>query len=133
MPEKEFQSKRSTRIRPARLIWYDSGSKSSGVTAKAFDSINKLLAQALDAIVACPCSQGCPSCVASSACTQGNLVMSKLGARVVLECLLGRTIDMDTIPMQTDALGGAANQTVEAVPPVRAAEDVVRRECMKRR
>ncbi|GEM12534.1 DNA/RNA helicase, DEAD/DEAH boxtype [Rhodotorula toruloides] len=104
-PEKEMSTVKTTRKRPARLILYDTAGKSGGICAKVFDHINTLIAQAADTIANCRCSQGCPSCVASNLCSGANTIVSKLGALIVLDAILGRPIDIDSIPMQELAKG----------------------------
>ncbi|KAG6854962.1 hypothetical protein C0991_009785 [Blastosporella zonata] len=85
-----------------RLIFYDTIDKGGGVAAKAFDNVNELLRKACGAIEACDCDGGCTECVQSPACKEGNLVCSKLGAYIVLKCLLGLDVDPDSIPAQGD-------------------------------
>ncbi|TNY24113.1 hypothetical protein DMC30DRAFT_346352 [Rhodotorula diobovata] len=99
-PEKELSSVTTTRKRPARLILYDTAGKSGGICAKVFDHVSALVAQAADTIANCACSEGCPSCVASHICSGANTIVSKLGALIVLDAILGRPIDVDSIPMQ---------------------------------
>ncbi|KAG6909832.1 hypothetical protein DXG01_015105 [Tephrocybe rancida] len=118
--EKEYKAISETkRKRPARLIFYDTIDKGGGVAAKAFDSVNELLRKAYDAIEACDCDEGC---VQSPACKEGNLVCSKLGAHLVLKCLLGLEIDPDNVPMQgimQDLVTVVEAQPVRAVDGVR--------------
>ncbi|GJN93801.1 hypothetical protein Rhopal_006859-T1 [Rhodotorula paludigena] len=104
-PEKEMSSVTTTRKRPARLILYDTAGKSGGICAKVFDHISTLVAQAADTIANCRCSEGCPSCVASHICSGANTIVSKLGALIVLDAILGRPIDVDSIPQQQLAVG----------------------------
>jgi len=58
-------------------------------------------------VKACQCEGGCVECVANERCKEGNKVMSKMGAWVVLMCLLGRKdeIDMDALPMGEEGSG----------------------------
>lgn len=44
--------------------------------------------------------------------------------RIVLSCIAGRTIDIDAIPVQPDMDRIPPADTIEVVPPVRAAENV---------
>ncbi|GAA5861985.1 hypothetical protein JCM8547_001547 [Rhodosporidiobolus lusitaniae] len=104
-PQKELSGVTTTRKRPARLILYDTAGKSGGICAKVFDNISRLVAQAADTIAGCGCADGCPSCVASHICSGANTIVSKLGALIVLDAILGRPIDVDSIPMQTLATG----------------------------
>ncbi|GAA5988689.1 hypothetical protein JCM5350_003851 [Sporobolomyces pararoseus] len=113
MPEKELANVPSSRKRPARLILYDSAGKSGGICAKAFDHISLLITQAADTIKNCKCSEGCPSCVASLLCSGANTIVSKIGALIVLESILGRPIDLDSIPLQAVAKGVTPGGTVD--------------------
>ena len=87
--EKEFASRRSTRKRPARLTFYDAAGQSGGICAKAFDRIGTLLVHAAERVIECGCADGCPRCIASSMCSQANIVTTKLGAMIVLQTLTG--------------------------------------------
>ena len=49
--------------------------------------------------------------------------LQKIGAIVVLACVLGRPLDIDQIPMQ-EALPNGTLDTIEVVAPVRTAENV---------
>lgn len=129
--------------RGLRLILFDASGKSGGVSAKAFDRVHGLLTQAADVLARCPCIDGCPSCgrfpmhtllaedsqrrtgITSSICSQGNVVCSKLGARIVLECLIGRTPSFDSIPMQDPYVGGSPGETIVLAGPVKAGGEVV--------
>ncbi|GAA6007572.1 hypothetical protein JCM11491_004211 [Sporobolomyces phaffii] len=113
MPEKELANVPSSRKRPARLILYDSAGKSGGICAKAFDHVSLLITQAADTIKNCKCAEGCPSCVASLLCSGANTIVSKIGALVVLESILGRAIDLDAIPLQSVAKGVTPGGTVD--------------------
>ncbi|GAA5888384.1 hypothetical protein JCM6882_008599 [Rhodosporidiobolus microsporus] len=115
-PEKELSGVGTTRKRPARLILYDTAGKSGGICAKVFDNISNLVAQAADTIANCSCSEGCPSCVASHICSGANTIVSKLGALIVLDAILGRPIDVDSIPEQSLASGvtpGGPGSTID--------------------
>ncbi|GAA5930659.1 ATP-dependent 3'-5' DNA helicase [Sporobolomyces koalae] len=108
MPEKELAN-----VPMFRLILYDSAGKSGGICAKAFDHVSLLITQAADTIKNCKCLEGCPSCVASLLCSGANTIVSKIGALIVLESILGRTIDIDSIPLQAVAKGVTPGGTVD--------------------
>ena len=90
------------RQRPARLTFYDAkgGSGGSGIAAKAFEFADSLLKRAHSRVNACLCitPQGCVECVCDERCHEMNAVMSKAGAGVILKCLLGLEIDVDSLP-----------------------------------
>jgi DEAD/DEAH box helicase domain-containing protein len=97
------------RQRPARLTFYDAkgGSCGSGIASKAFEFIDVLLRRAVARIEACQCitPQGCMECVCDEKCRELNSVMSKVGAGVVLRCLLGWDVDIDALPWGEDVEG----------------------------
>ncbi|KAL2872375.1 uncharacterized protein BJX67DRAFT_369065 [Aspergillus lucknowensis] len=91
-----------SRQRPARLTFYDAkgGSCGSGIARKAFEFVDSLLRRAVARIEACVCiaPKGCLECVCDERCKELNSVMSKAGAAVVLRCLLGWDVDVDSLP-----------------------------------
>ncbi|KAJ9270307.1 hypothetical protein DTO212C5_3550 [Paecilomyces variotii] len=97
------------RQRPARLTFYDAkgGSSGSGIASKAFEFIDLLLRRALYRVETCTCvtPQGCIECVCDERCKEQNVVMSKAGAGVVLRCLLGYDVDIDSLPWGEDFEG----------------------------
>ncbi|KAI9839233.1 MAG: hypothetical protein M1819_003226 [Sarea resinae] len=114
-PIKEFAARESARKRPARLTFYDAkgGAAGSGISTKAFEFVDLLLAQAVDRVTACRCVEGCVECVASESCKELNAVMSKAGAEVILKSLLGVEIDEDDVPFGEE--GGQLPAGVETV------------------
>ncbi|GAB1200120.1 hypothetical protein APSETT444_009487 [Aspergillus pseudonomiae] len=97
------------RQRPARLTFYDAkgGSCGSGIAGKAFEFVDVLLQRAVARIEACQCitPKGCIECVCDERCKEMNEVMSKAGAEVVLRCLLGWEVDVDSLPWGEDVNG----------------------------
>ncbi|OGM44687.1 putative DEAD/DEAH box helicase [Aspergillus bombycis] len=97
------------RQRPARLMFYDAkgGSCGSGIAGKAFEFVDVLLRRAVARIEACQCitPKGCIECVCDERCKEMNEVMSKAGAGVVLRCLLGWEVDVDSLPWGEDVNG----------------------------
>lgn len=94
-PEKEFALRQSKRMRPARLIFYDSkgGPQGTGMSAKTFELIDQIVYKTYRCIVECGCDWGCPQCVTGSFCKENMLVMSKPAAIIILGSLLGYELD----------------------------------------
>lgn len=90
-PEKEFAQRQTKRVRPARLIFYDSkgGPLGTGMSLKTFELIDKIVYKTYRCILECDCRWGCPQCVTGSFCKENMLVMSKPAAIIVLGSLLG--------------------------------------------
>lgn len=61
--------------------------------------------------------------VASPVCSGANTIVSKLGALIVLESILGRPIDIDSIPMQDplegEVPGGSIDLAALGINPAR--------------
>ncbi|WP_165075489.1 MULTISPECIES: DEAD/DEAH box helicase [unclassified Desulfovibrio] len=72
----------------AAVFIYDGLPGGAGLTREAFGDAGALLAAVRRAIAACPCLDGCPSCVHSPKCGSGNRPISKEGALALLEELL---------------------------------------------
>ncbi|KAK6214063.1 ATP-dependent 3'-5' DNA helicase [Pestalotiopsis sp. IQ-011] len=117
---KEFAQKETQRKRPARLTFYDAkgGAGGSGISTKAFEFVDLLLAQALKRVDYCHCDQGCVECVCSDLCKHANEVMSKAGSSVILKALLNMEIDVDALPMGPEEASPAGIETVVLADPV---------------
>lgn len=117
---KEFAKRETQRKRPARLTFYDAkgGAGGSGINTKAFEFVDVLLRQAVERVAGCGCQRGCVECVASELCHEGNEVMSKAGAEVVLRSLLGMEIDVESLPMGPEEGSPAGVETVVLAEPV---------------
>ncbi|CAI4058782.1 ATP-dependent 3'-5' DNA helicase SKDI_04G5020 [Saccharomyces kudriavzevii IFO 1802] len=119
-PEKEFAERQTKRRRPARLIFYDSkgGKYGSGLSIKAFEHIDDIIESSLKRIEECPCSDGCPDCVAASFCKENSLVLSKPGAQVILHCILGHSEDTFIDSIKDGPEPNMPEIKVETVVPV---------------
>lgn len=70
------------------VIVYDGYPGGAGFAERGFRVIGPWLAATRDAIAACGCPSGCPSCVQSPKCGNGNHPLFKDGAVVVLDQVL---------------------------------------------
>jgi DEAD/DEAH box helicase domain-containing protein len=69
---------------------YDGHPGGVGIAARGFQDLPDLLGRVLLLLETCPCEKGCPSCVQSPKCGNGNRPLDKGGAGRVLRLLLGR-------------------------------------------
>ncbi len=69
---------------------YDGHPGGVGIAARGFEDLSDLLGRILLLVEGCPCEKGCPSCVQSPKCGNGNRPLDKPGAARVLRLLLGR-------------------------------------------
>ena len=59
-----------------------------GITRQGFAAFETLVGDARRLIAECPCESGCPSCVQSPKCGNGNEPLDKAGAVRMLDTLL---------------------------------------------
>ncbi len=71
------------------IFIYDGHPGGIGITRTAFHRFEELSSDAHRLIAECPCASGCPSCVQSPKCGNLNEPLSKAGARLLLERMLG--------------------------------------------
>ena len=75
--------------RPAIFI-YDGHPGGIGLAARGFRSLEQLLEKTAALVAGCPCEKGCPSCIQSPKCGNGNNPLDKDACSMVLETLIGR-------------------------------------------
>ncbi|AET38678.1 ATP-dependent 3'-5' DNA helicase Ecym_3178 [Eremothecium cymbalariae DBVPG len=119
-PEKEFAERQTKRIRPARLIFYDSkgGKHGSGLSVKMFDHIDDIIHGALQRVEECPCENGCPDCVAAAYCKENSLVISKPASIIILHSILGHDISTYIHRIKDGPEPTMPDVKVETVQPV---------------
>jgi len=72
----------------AQIFIYDAYPGGIGIAEKGFEMIIELWQATLKAVEACPCNDGCPSCVQSPKCGNNNQPLDKEAAIVLLEELV---------------------------------------------
>ncbi len=72
----------------ATIFIYDGLPGGAGITERGYDAGEQHLRATLEAISACPCAAGCPSCVHSPKCGNGNDPLDKDGAARLLDAAL---------------------------------------------
>ncbi len=70
------------------ILVYDGHPGGAGFAERAFSAATTWLAATRDAILACECAGGCPSCVQSPKCGNGNEPLDKAGAVALLTAVL---------------------------------------------
>ena len=69
---------------------YDGHPGGVGIAARGFHSLTELLGRVTSLLEECDCDEGCPSCVQSPKCGNGNRPLDKGGALYLLRWLLGQ-------------------------------------------
>jgi DEAD/DEAH box helicase domain-containing protein len=77
----------------ATIFVYDGYPGGAGITERGYELTAEHLRATRDTIRSCPCETGCPSCVQSPKCGNGNHPLDKAGAIRLLDQLL---IDLTT-------------------------------------
>lgn len=72
------------------IVVYDGYEGGAGVAELGFEAADRHIATTHDVITACSCTQGCPSCVQSPKCGNGNDPLDKAAAAALLATVLGR-------------------------------------------
>jgi DEAD/DEAH box helicase domain-containing protein len=74
---------------PAVFI-HDAHPGGVGIAERCFDMLEALLRSTRDHIAACPCRDGCPSCIQSPKCGNNNDTLDKDAALRILELMVGK-------------------------------------------
>jgi DEAD/DEAH box helicase domain-containing protein len=72
------------------IFIYDGYPGGAGIVERGFRSERRLLEATLETVANCVCARGCPSCVQSPKCGNGNDPLDKAGAISLLSAILGR-------------------------------------------
>jgi DEAD/DEAH box helicase domain-containing protein len=99
--------------KPAVFI-YDGHPGGVGLAHKAFEVISDLLEKARKMVAACPCEDGCPSCIHSPKCGSGNKPLDKKACLKTLDLLL----DKNGAPAMTSE--DSTQKVVQRRPAVKA-------------
>ncbi len=76
----------------AAIFLYDSHAGGIGLVHSVYERVEALLETTLARLVECECAAGCPGCVHSPRCSNGNRPIDKAGARRALALVLGREL-----------------------------------------
>ena len=91
------------------IFIYDGYPGGVGLAQRGFEIVSELLERTLEHVRDCDCEEGCPSCIHSPKCGNGNKPLDKAAAVFLLEVLLGR------VPLEA-AEGDEEEGALEAVP-----------------
>ncbi len=87
------------------LFIYDGTPGGSGLSRRGYEDLDSMLEQTLDHVRTCPCEEGCPACIHSPRCGNGNRPLDKEASILILEGMLGRADLPGIEPRRRDPLG----------------------------
>jgi DEAD/DEAH box helicase domain-containing protein len=106
----------------AAIFLYDGHEGGLGLAAGLFGRIEGLLEATRERLRECPCELGCPGCVHSPRCGNGNRPIDKAGALDALDLLLGER----TLALPPEAVSRRATALAIAEEPAAPAEPTPR-------
>ncbi len=95
------------------IFIYDGVPGGAGLAERGFRDLESLLRQTLEHVAACSCEDGCPGCIHSPKCGNGNRPLDKVACLRVLEGILGLG--------ELSKLDTAAEQPLQPEPPAHEA------------
>jgi DEAD/DEAH box helicase domain-containing protein len=90
--------------RPTIMV-YDGHPGGAGFAERAFQAFRTWVAATRDAVSGCRCETGCPACVQSPKCGNGNEPLDKTGAVRLLEMVLGHADSAPSIEAEPQVTG----------------------------
>jgi DEAD/DEAH box helicase domain-containing protein len=98
---------------PAVFV-YDAFPGGAGLAQRGFADLDSLVRRALELLSACPCEDGCPGCIQSPKCGNGNKPLDKNAALLLLRALAGEAV------IELPEEGAEAAALPAPAPPSRA-------------
>ncbi len=102
-------------LQGAGVFVYEGHPGGMGIAKKGFRELENLLAKVRDHVGSCACEDGCPSCIQSPKCGNGNRPLDKRGAVELLEMMLDPA--RPTSPRERTPI--AIAPALEVAPPAR--------------
>jgi DEAD/DEAH box helicase domain-containing protein len=124
----------STALHPdtgaATIVVYDGHPGGAGFAERGFAELRRWLQATRATVASCECESGCPSCVQSPKCGNGNEPLDKDGAVRVLDVVLDELAaaeERDEQPVTAEVFasgaGPVADEDCGALPPPAPAEE----------
>jgi DEAD/DEAH box helicase domain-containing protein len=104
----------------ATIFVYDGVPGGVGIAQLGYEQAEEWWRQTRALLIECPCAEGCPACIQSPKCGNGNQHLSKIGAAALASLLLGKpTPGRSTLPSR-------ANGSTDSAPAAEALIDDLR-------
>ncbi len=112
-------------LRAPAIFIYDGVPGGAGLAEQGFRDLESLLGRTLELVGECPCDDGCPGCIQSPRCGNGNKPLDKQAALLTLRTLSGEvrlgSLDVepapDLAPLVLPVIREAARATGETPAP----------------
>jgi DEAD/DEAH box helicase domain-containing protein len=99
---------------PAIFV-YDGVSGGAGLAVQGFEEIERLVGRTLELVEECACEDGCPGCIQSPKCGNGNKPLDKSAAVLTLRLICGK-VALETLEIESDASAEACTERPAAEP-----------------
>lgn len=91
----------------SQIFIYDAYPGGIGLTEKAFEISEKLFESSLELVKKCDCEEGCPACIQSPKCGNGNKPLDKLGALFILNYLKQNSSNLKKVVLSEEKNAGS--------------------------
>jgi DEAD/DEAH box helicase domain-containing protein len=93
----------------ATIFVYDGVPGGVGIAQLGYEQAEEWWLQTRALLTDCPCAEGCPACIQSPKCGNGNQHLSKIGAAALASLLLGKPVPgRSTLPSRASSPGDGA-------------------------
>jgi DEAD/DEAH box helicase domain-containing protein len=113
---------RHPQIAGPAIFVYDGVAGGAGLAQVGFRTLEDLLARTQEHVASCPCEDGCPACIQSPRCGNGNKPLDKQAAILTLRVVRGE----ETIADPEGLASPEADEPPVAVPALRRKHGITR-------
>jgi DEAD/DEAH box helicase domain-containing protein len=111
-------------VRSGCVFIYDGHAGGVGIAARGFEQLPELLSRVLDLVESCDCEEGCPSCIQSPKCGNGNRPLDKPGAARLIRLLLGYEQPLISLADKAPVIVSLSPEEPKRPAPVPAEDEV---------
>jgi DEAD/DEAH box helicase domain-containing protein len=104
----------------ATIFVYDGVPGGVGIAQLGYEQAEEWWQQTRALLIECPCAEGCPACIQSPKCGNGNQHLSKIGAGALASLLLGKPMPgRSTLPSRAQSPAEGAPSTEALIEDLR--------------
>ncbi|MBC8164018.1 MAG: DEAD/DEAH box helicase [Roseiflexaceae bacterium] len=99
----------------ATIFVYDGVPGGVGIAQVGYEQAEAWWAQTRALVVECPCAEGCPACIQSPKCGNGNQHLSKIGAAALASLLIGQPVPSNQRDLRAPARADSSPASSQAL------------------